>query len=62
MSGAPVFLNFAQWRRDETRLGAGQPSEPHPLETMVDFKMRKTHLYALALIPRLEERAMCESW
>lgn len=35
--------------------GAGKPSEPHSLEAMVDFEMRKTHLNALALVTRLEE-------
>jgi hypothetical protein len=35
--------------------GAGKPSEPHPLEAMVDFEMRKTHLYALALVTRLKD-------
>ena len=34
---------------------AGKPSEPHSLEAMVDFEMRKTHLNALALVTRLEE-------
>ena len=35
--------------------GAGKPSEPHSLEAMVDFEMRKTHFNALALVTRLEE-------
>ena len=35
--------------------GAGKSSEPHSLEAMVDFEMRKTHLNALALVTRLEE-------
>ena len=35
--------------------GAGQSSEPHAFEAMVDFEMCKTHLDTLALVTRLEE-------
>ena len=55
MTGAPAFLDFAQWRRDETRREPGKSSESHALEAMVDLEMCKTHLNTLALITRLEE-------
>jgi hypothetical protein len=36
----------------------GEPSEPHAFETVLGLEMGKPHLYALALISRLEE-ALC---
>ena len=33
----------------------GEPSEPHAFKAMVNFEVSKTHLNALALIPRFEE-------
>ncbi|MGY3618119.1 hypothetical protein ACVJGD_004315 [Bradyrhizobium sp. USDA 10063] len=38
--------------------GAGEASKPHALEPVVGLEMSKTHLDALALIPRFEE-ALC---
>ena len=35
--------------------GTGKSSEPHAFEAMMDFKVRKTHLNAFALVTRPEE-------
>src|SRR4029079_12579213 len=55
---APSFLGSARWRRGELVTSAGETSEPHPLETVMDLEMSKAHLNALAFIPRFEE-ALC---
>ena len=35
---------------------AGKTSQPHTLETVMNLQVGKAHLYALALVARLEER------